>query len=60
MFNDVMAAPDRWTYSDLAITPPRDDEFETLDLYHATAGGEAALARKDRADEIRAGTFSAA
>jgi hypothetical protein len=34
---------DRWAYTDLAIAPPKMDEFDTLDLYHATAGGEAAL-----------------
>jgi Radical SAM superfamily len=55
-FNEVMNAPDRWTYTDLAITPPQDDEFESLDLYHATSGGEAALARKRREDAIRVET----
>jgi hypothetical protein len=49
-----LAAPDRWTYSDLAIAPPAADEFQSLDLYHATAGGEGALARKYRDDAIRA------
>ena len=53
ILDEVLAAPDRWTYTDLAIAPPRDDEFEALDLYHATAGGEAALARKQRDDAIR-------
>ena len=51
--DEVLAAPDRWTYTDLAIAPPQGDEFETLDLYHATSGGEAALARKRRDDAIR-------
>jgi hypothetical protein len=51
---EVMAAPDRWTYSDLAITPPNAAEFEELALYHQTTGGEAALARKRRDDAIRA------
>jgi hypothetical protein len=51
---EVMAAPDRWTYSDLAITPPNAAEFEDLALYHQTTGGEAALARKRRDDAIRA------
>ena len=55
MLKAALAAPDRWTYSDLAIAPPRADEFEALDLYHATTGGEAALARKYRGDAIRAG-----
>ena len=54
MMNEVLAAPDRWSYSDLAIAPPRADEFETLELYHATSGGEAALARKRRDEMIRA------
>ena len=53
ILKDVLAAPDRWTYTDLAIASPRDDEFEALDLYHATDGGEAALDRKRREDDIR-------
>jgi hypothetical protein len=51
--DETLAAPDRWTYSDLAIAPPQTDEFEALDLYHATSGGEAALARMRRDDAIR-------
>jgi len=54
MLNAALKAPDRWTYSDLAIAPPRADEFEALEMYHATAGGEAALKRKYRDDAIRA------
>jgi hypothetical protein len=54
MLNAALKAPDRWTYSDLAIAPPAADEFEALDLYHATTGGEAALERKYRGDAIRA------
>ncbi|HET7883302.1 MAG TPA: hypothetical protein VFL55_20620, partial [Acetobacteraceae bacterium] len=50
----VLRAPDRWTYSDLAIAPPQDDELDTLDLYHVTNGGEAAVARVRRDDEARA------
>ena len=55
ILDEVLAAPDRWTYTDLAIAPPQDDEFEALDLYHATSGGEDALARKRRDDAIRGG-----
>jgi hypothetical protein len=55
MLDEAEAAPDRYEYSDLAIAPPRDDEFEALALYHETAGGEAALARKRRDDAIRGG-----
>ena len=60
ILNDVLKAPDRWTYSDLAIAPPQQDEFDSLDLYHATSGGEAALARKRRDDAIRQGSYVAA
>jgi len=56
MLNAALQAPDRWAYSDLAIAPPKADEFDALDLYHATAGGEAALQRKYRGDAIRAQT----
>jgi hypothetical protein len=59
ILDEVLAAPDRWTYTDLAISPPREDELETLDLYHATSGGEAALARKRRDDAIRASAHPA-
>src|SRR5579871_3942970 len=55
ILDEVLAAPDRWNYSDIAIAPPKDDEFQALDLYHATAGGESALARMYRDDAIRAG-----
>jgi hypothetical protein len=54
IYKEVIAAPDRLTYQDMAIAAPKDDEFEALDLYHATSGGEAALARKRRDDIIRA------
>jgi hypothetical protein len=50
----VLRAPDRWTYTDLAITPPREDELDSLDLYHATSGGEAAVARVRQEAEARA------
>ena len=53
ILKEVLNAPDRWTYTDLAIAPPKADEFETLDIYHATAGGEAALARRHCHDGIR-------
>ena len=54
MLKSALEAPDRWSYSDLAIAPPKSDEFDALDLYHATTGGEAALKRKYRDDAIRA------
>ena len=55
VLNEALAAPDRWTYTDIAIAPPQQDEFERLSLYHETTGGEAALARKRRDDAIRVG-----
>jgi Radical SAM superfamily len=58
MLHDALTAPDRWSYTDLAIAPPGVEEFETLELYHATTGGEAALARKRRDDAIRTGTLA--
>jgi hypothetical protein len=54
MLKEVLRAPDRWTYSDLAIAPPLADELDTLDLYHATRGSEAAVARVRREDAARA------
>jgi hypothetical protein len=56
ILTEVLRAPDRWTYSDLSITPPRDEECDSLDLYHRTSGGEAALARKRHEDTLRAKT----
>ena len=51
---EILDAPDRWTATaDIAIEPPKDDEFEQLELYHATSGGEAALARKKLGDSVR-------
>jgi hypothetical protein len=59
MYVEAMSAPDRWTYSDVAIAR-QADELDTLDLFHATHGGEAAVARKRRDDAIRAGVHAAA
>ena len=55
ILDEVLAAPDRRSYSDIAIAPPQRDEFDTLALYHATMGGEAALARMRRDNAIRTG-----
>jgi hypothetical protein len=60
IMNEVRNAPDRTSYSDVAISPQQEQEFEKLDLYHATTGGEGALGRKRRDDAIRAGTFKSA
>jgi hypothetical protein len=50
----VLAASDRWNYTDLAIAPAAPDELDHLDLYRVTHGGEAAVARKRRDDLLRA------
>ena len=44
----VLQASDRGTYTDTAIEPLQADELDTLDLYHATSGGEAAVAKVRR------------
>jgi len=45
--------PNSASYTDLAITPPAPDELETLAMFHETSGGEAAVAKKRREDELR-------
>ena len=54
ILGEVLAAPDRRAYTDLSIAPLGKEEFDNLDLYHATSGGEAALARMRRQDSLRA------
>ncbi len=51
---EVMEAPDRLAYTDLAITPPAEDEFDSLDLFQVTSGGGAAVSRARRDAEARA------
>jgi hypothetical protein len=55
----VLSAPDRWSYTDLAIAPPGEDELDSLDLYHVTSGGEAAVDRVRREAAARARTAAA-
>jgi hypothetical protein len=56
ILKEVRSAPGRLTYTDVAIATPGTGEFEALDLYRATSGAEAALARKQLHDSIRAKT----
>ncbi|NML05641.1 radical SAM protein [Sphingomonas sp. G-3-2-10] len=44
----VLAAPDRWDYMDLSISPPADDELESLGLFQETRGGAEAVVRETR------------
>jgi hypothetical protein len=54
ILRETLTAANRWAYTDLSIQPPQEDEFESLDLYHLTEGGAAALIRKRRDDALRA------
>jgi hypothetical protein len=53
ILRECLEAPDRWTYSDVAITSPTEAELDSLQLYKATRGGEAAVAIKRREDAAR-------
>jgi hypothetical protein len=59
IYKRVMNDPARSTYADLAIMPQGESELATFALYHETSGGEEALARKRRADDLRAKAASA-
>jgi hypothetical protein len=50
----VSGDPARGRYIDLAITPPGEDELETLAMFSETAGGTAAVAKKHTEDLARA------
>lgn len=53
---DIWKSPDRYAYRDMAITPPSDQDFESRDLFTATRGGAAAVARhraQTRAAEVQ-------
>ena len=39
-------------YTDVALTPVRDDEDETLELFTKTAGGRAAVAHVKKVAEL--------
>ncbi len=54
MLREVLRAPDRWSYTDLAIAPARDDELDVLDLFQATSGGATAVDRVRREAAARA------
>ncbi|MCW5747682.1 MAG: radical SAM protein [Alphaproteobacteria bacterium] len=54
IYRSVARDPAHASYSDIAITPPRADELETLEMFSVTSGGAAAVARKHRDDDQRA------
>ena len=45
--------PEKRNYTDLAITPPNEDEHETLGLFQDTTGGSAAVDLMRQADRVR-------
>jgi hypothetical protein len=59
ILKEVLAAPDRYTYTDLAIEKPDAQEFDRLELYHETRGGADAVKRKLRDDALREGRAAA-
>ncbi len=52
LWTKARTAKDRYDYTDMAIAPPGDDDFEDLEMFTETSGGEAAVAKK-HADEAR-------
>ena len=48
LLRKVLEAPDRYDYMDLAISPPAEDELESLGLFQQTRGGAEAVVRETR------------
>ena len=55
----VRSDPARYSYSDTALTPAGEDDFETLTMFSETAGAAAAVARR-RAEDHRREEFATA
>ncbi len=49
----INSNPNKREYIDEALTPPNEDEFETMGLFQNTSGGSAAVERKKLADRLR-------
>ena len=49
----VINDPKRREYMDVALTPVAADDFEKLAMFHDTAGGEAAVAKRRGEDQAR-------
>ena len=60
ILKECLEAPDRWSYTDLAITPPHEEELDSLELYKATRGGEMAVVKKRNEDAARQSLRAAA
>jgi radical SAM superfamily enzyme YgiQ (UPF0313 family) len=48
----ILADPERYDYTDIALQPPTAGEFESLGLFQDTDGGTAAVAKKLRQDSM--------
>lgn len=53
ILKECLMATDRWAYRDLAISPVRDEELDSLELYRATDGGRSAVKKKRKEDAER-------
>lgn len=55
----ILADPGRWDYTDVAVQPPSEEEFDELGLFRETTGGSAAVAKKLRQDVVIEGARTA-
>ena len=55
----VSKDPARESYTDVALTPPDDHDYDKLDLYQATSGGLGAVNKKQKQDAIREAVIAA-
>ena len=60
IYRGIKASKGRYDYTDLAIEDVADDEFEKLDMFNKTMGGDSAVARKRQHEAIREKTRAAA
>ena len=55
----VAQDPNRLAYTDVALTPPDEHDYDKLDLYQATSGGLDAVGKKQKQDAIRDAVIAA-
>lgn len=53
IYRGIKKAPDRYTYTDLALSQASEAEFESLAMFTETQGGETAVAARRRHDTVR-------
>jgi hypothetical protein len=54
IYRRVINDPNRYAYTDTALTVPTAEDFEALELFSNTTGGTTAVEKKQRDDERRA------